>query len=336
MNDSSRQPKVRIFLPTYRRAGLLPRALQSLQRQTFTDWICEVHNDAPDDPAPGKSVAQLCDPRFEYHPHPRNLGGTETFNLFYRAAEEPFYAMLEDDNAWQPGFLSRMLAVAAEYPDVTVFWSNQSIWEENSDGSVRDTGTTVHPAPPGQSPRRIPWGSRTQLLGAVHANGSALFRSRRGDAFVTPAVPLAMVEAFRERLFPYPLVYVPEPLAQFTRTTRSSRSNDHGEWAILQTMVAATYLKHAGLAPAALTDVWREARAAKPPATNTLLLASFLDRGCRAVRAHAQPVDWLRLFRSFVRRPRVLPRVLASPKKHPDWWEFLDRTTAAQFKAARA
>jgi len=43
---------IRVFVPTHRRARMLERALASLRAQTFRDWVCEVHNDAPDDDAP--------------------------------------------------------------------------------------------------------------------------------------------------------------------------------------------------------------------------------------------------------------------------------------------
>ena len=48
---------LRIFLLTYRRPALLRRALASLLAQTFTDWTCELHNDAPDDDAPRAILA---------------------------------------------------------------------------------------------------------------------------------------------------------------------------------------------------------------------------------------------------------------------------------------
>ncbi|HUR56201.1 MAG TPA: glycosyltransferase [Opitutaceae bacterium] len=326
---------VRIFLPTYRRTRLLQRAMASLQAQTFSDWICEVHNDAPDDDAPAATVARLGDARFSYHRHARNLGGTATFNLFFRATPEPFYAMLEDDNGWEPAFLEKMLAVAARHPDVTVFWSNQSVWQENADGEVRPTGRTVHLFEPSDAPRRIAWGQPAQILGALHSHGSALFRSRPGDDFSTPAVPIALVEAFRERRFPYPLVFVPEPLAQFTITRATARSQDRAEWAVLQTMLAATYLKHASPAATERVALWQRAREQQPPATGTLFLAAFAEPACRAGLRHARVADWIRWMRGAVRHPRVLPRVLGSRRRHADWWQFLDRATAEQFARSR-
>jgi glycosyltransferase involved in cell wall biosynthesis len=328
--------RVRVFLPTYRRPRLLERAIASLRAQTTSDWICELHNDAPDDGGPGEILQRLGDPRFEYHRHERNLGGTATFNLFFRATPEPFYAMLEDDNAWEPDFLTRMMTVAADHRDATVFWCNQSVWDEESDGSVRSTGKTVHPVPTDSSAQRVLWGQPEQIFGAVHANGAALFRSRAGDDFATPDVPIALVEAFRERLFPYPIVYVPTPLAQFTRTRRSARSQDRGEWAIVQTMLVATFLKHARYSEAQVAALWSEARRREPPLTGTLLLATFMEPSCRALRRHARTIDWLRLMRGMLRRPGLFPRVVRSRRQHVEWWEFLDEATATRFAASRS
>ena len=326
---------VRIFLPTYRRPRLLERAIASLRAQTLPDWICELHNDAPDDPVPDQFLARLGDSRFQYRCHERNLGGTATFNLFFRATPEPFYAMLEDDNAWEPDFLSKMISVAGEHRAATVFWCNQSVWEEQPDGGVRDTHRTVHPLERETASREIAWGEPAQIFGALHAHGAALLRARAGDDFATAAVPIALVEAFRERQFPYPLVYVPEPLAQFTRTRQTTRSDNRIEWAIVQTMLAASFLKHAAYDDAQIQALWRDARARRPPATGTLLLATFLDPSCRPLRRHARAGDWLRLLRGLVRRPTLLARVIDSKRQHADWWRSLDVATAARFAEQR-
>lgn len=326
---------VRVFLPTYRRPRLLERALASLRAQTLRDWVCELHNDDPDDPSPGELLARLADPRFLYRPHERNLGGTATFNLFFRPTPEPFYAMLEDDNAWSPAFLEKMIAVAEAHPTETVFWCNQGIGDEESDGTVRDSGETVRPLEPDGRARRVAWGQSEQIFGAVHAHGAALFRSRPGDDFSTPAVPIALVEAFRERRFPYPLVYVPQPLAQFTRTRHTARSDNRSEWAVVQTMLAATFLKHAAYAESRLASLWGDARRRSPPATGTLLFASIVEPACRRHRQHARAIDWLRFLRGLARRPWTLARVNASRRRHADWWQYLDEATQARFAATR-
>jgi len=85
---------VKVFVPTYRRHQLLPRALRSLREQTFRDWCCEVHNDAPDDEFPRQLVAQLNDPRIKLVNHAQRLGGAGTMNAFYEKSRLfPFWRM---------------------------------------------------------------------------------------------------------------------------------------------------------------------------------------------------------------------------------------------------
>jgi hypothetical protein len=328
--------RVRVFLPTFRRRELLPRAVQSLREQTMPDWICELHNDDPGDPFPAELVRRLGDPRILLRTHERNLGAGTTFNLFFHPTPEPFSSLLEDDNWWDPDFLRTMLAAAEAHPEATILWANMRVWQQEADGGWRDTGRLLHPYREGDQPRAIPWGQPTQVQGALHSNGAALRRSRPGQSFTVPNIPFAAVETFRERTFPHPLILVPQPLAHYSLTVSSARSDDHAEWACMQTMFAATFLKHAHYSPERLAALWAAARAETPPATAPLLLALLVEPAGRSRRAPAQAGDWLLLARGLIRRPTVLRRVLASRRQHRDWWEFLDRATAARFAEARA
>lgn len=322
---------VRIFLPTHRRPRLLPRALASLRAQTFSDWVCELHNDDPDDPSPARLLAQTADPRFTLVNHPRNLGGTASFNLFFRATAEPFYAMLEDDNWWEPHFLATMLATAANHPTVTVFWANMRLWTENADGTWHDTGRLVWPAA-GTTPRLMPWGRTAQICGALHSHGAALIRSRAGDDFATPPVPIAVVEPFRERMMPHPLVLVPQALANFSITLASARSRDAAEWAETQALLAAAFFRTCHWADERIATVWTEARAQTPPATTNLILAGIVDPACRRLLRHAGWRDWFIVLRGFIRRPGLYFRLRRSRRVHTDWWRFLEEHTARRWQ----
>jgi glycosyltransferase involved in cell wall biosynthesis len=99
----------RIFLTTYRRHATLPRAIDSLLKQTVTDWICEVHNDDPSDPFPRQLVEEIGDPRIKIVDHAKNFGATYTFNLPFQPVQEEFVSILEDDNWWEPDFLEVMI-----------------------------------------------------------------------------------------------------------------------------------------------------------------------------------------------------------------------------------
>ena len=320
-----------MFLPTYRRAALLPRALASLRTQTMTNWVCELHNDDPTDPFPSDLLRELDDARITLVTHERNLGPIATFNLFYQPTTEPFCALLEDDNSWEPAFLERMLAALSAYPDATLAWCNQRIAREDHAGNILLTTETVNP-PSNEPAQLIKWGDFRQVMGARHANGAMLLRSRAGQSFPTPVIPFGCVEAFRERMFPHPLVYVPEALATFTVTQASARRDDHGNWGAALVLLAASYLKHAALEDASLTQLCDHFRQQSPPMTNELLAASFVCVECRPLRRHMTARDWTRFLLQLVRHPFIWRRTLRARTLHPDWWSLLDLHTAARFE----
>jgi glycosyltransferase involved in cell wall biosynthesis len=321
---------IRVFVPTYRRPALLQRAIKSLCNQTFAAWVCEIHNDAPDDDFPTELVQSLGDERLMVHKHDRNLGGVETFNLFYRPVTEQFISLLEDDNWWDPHFLEAMLHEMGKYPNVLMAWCNQRVWEELPDGSWVDTGHSVNP--PEKEPRLIEFGDERQIMGAAHANGAMLLRSVQGQDYSLPRnLPFNAMESFRERVIPHPLLYVPRPLAVFSKTLTTHRSRSNSEWTTVQTMLAATFLKYANYDRAKIEKFFENARTQKPPATNPLLLACLVDTACRRLCRYTRPVDWLHLLRALLRRPRTLAAAMLSKRRHADWWKLLDRHTSARF-----
>ncbi len=329
-------PSVRVFVPTCRRPQLLPRALRSLLAQTHTSWICEVHNDDPTDSSPGELVRQLGDPRIRLVTHERNLGAVATFNLFYRATPEPYYALLEDDNWWDPRFLTAMIAALVGFPTAVVAWCNQRIWIENPDGSWKDAERTVNPPERLPVPRQVRWGDARQALGTLHANGAMLVRSRPGEMFTTPAdIAFSSMESFRERMLPHPLVYVPESLAYFAITRASARTPDYRPWAVHQTAMLATFIEHAQLDDVGLQNLFDHYRAQRPPATNVFIHAALACETCRPLLRIVRPAEWARYLRGALRRPAVAWRAIRARAHHPAWWDDLARHTAARFAEER-
>jgi len=331
MADEAPRALVRVYVPTYRRATLLGRALDSLRAQTFPDWVCEVHNDDPDDPAPSRLVRQLGDPRILLIQHQTNLGARATFNLFYRPTRERYASLLEDDNWWEPEFLEIMYREMERHPAVVLGWCNQQIWEELADGSWKNTRTFVS-SWKGEESRLVTFGEVRQITGAVHSHGSMLLRSRHDASYETPLDwPLAAIEQFRERMMPHPLLYVPRPLGVFSRTLQTARNESHAEWMMAQTILAATFFKHYRGGEAGCRELITDAREVWSLSMIPLFMAAFLQRECRSLLRYMRPVDWYRLLRAMARRPAAFRRVFRCRQDHPDWWRALDRHTAARF-----
>lgn len=319
---------VRVYVVTYRRPLMLRRALNSLRSQTCTDWICELHNDDPADLAPGKLVDEFGDPRIVLHQHERNLGALTTFDLVYAGAPEPYFSLLEDDNWWEPVFLERLLAVLAVLPAAEVAWANMRVWRESA-GGWSDTGRTVWPviARPHVS---IAWPQLLQFAGPLHSNGAMLARSSAaGPRWQTGVdLPFDVNENMRERAFRYPVILVPEPLANFAITLQTARTPRLDVWVASQALFGAAFLKHVPLSPAERAALWAARRASTPPATSALFFAAWLQP-TRGFLGHARPQDWWRFFRGCLRRPSAALAALRARRRQFGLWTQIDRATAA-------
>lgn len=317
---------VKVYIPTYRRPRLLRRALASLRAQTFESWTAEVLNDDPADNAPSAIVEAMGDPRITCINHPQNLGPISVFNHCYGPGPEPFMSMLEDDNAWEPAFLSSLLAALESQPSCTLAWCNQSIDEEQAEGEVCFTGRTVHlPPPAGLAGGLHHFGSAAQAFGGLHANGAMILRRPSAPVYTTPVIPVTGVEAWRERMMPGPLLYLPEPHARFTLTRTTARAKDRTAWTRLQTALVATYIRHRSDSIPAL---WKLARHTTPPSVNLMIYAALADADCRPVLREANPAELLRWLAGAIRHP--LCALAALRCRRAPWWGTLDDCTRAR------
>lgn len=322
-------PSVKIFVPTYRRPRLLERALASLRAQTHENWTAELLNDAPDDRQPEQLVARIGDSRITCSNHSQNLGTVAVFNRCHEPGPEPFMAILEDDNAWEPRFLEKMLAALALHPDATLAWCNQSLDEELADGSARALMRTVRPWPDDTVPSLRHFGSVSQAFGALYANGAMVMRRPSAPGYLTPDIPTTGIEPYRERLFPGPLLYVPEPLARFTITRVTSRAKDSVAWAVLQVALIATFVRAAG--PARDEELWRHARSSRPSMAGGLIQAGLSDPACRRLLRLARPGEWFRWLLGTLRRPHIAWASLRC--RHMPWWSALAEATLTRFSS---
>jgi glycosyltransferase involved in cell wall biosynthesis len=319
-------PAVRIFLLTYRRAHLLPRALASLRAQTFTDWICEVHNDDPADDAPEAIVRAAGDSRLLYRPHAQHEGAVAAFNHAFRGGPEPFASLLEDDNWWDPTFLAEAVAALEAVPAASLIWANMRHWDEEADGSWTDTGHTIWPPAPAGTPAiRFDLPEIIQSVDALHSNGAMVFRPECfDDRTLPPTTPLAIIEQARERAATGPLLLLPQPLAHFARTRRTARSSDRALWLQCQLLLAVSFLQCIPTERAALADLWAATRGRRPRATAPLFATALSLRAPRLVRG-ARFMDWVWFLAGSLRHPRHLWRGLRFRSAHPTLWPWLVR-----------
>ncbi len=326
-------PTVRVYLLTYRRAYLLPRALASLRAQTFTDWICELHNDDPDDALPGQMAAKTGDPRIRFVQHNENLGPNRTFNLVFQPCAERYVCLLEDDNWWEPTFLETLVALLDNTPSAHVAWSNLRIWRENADTTWTDTGRTQWPIANFSDPTWFRWPDDRHVDSLLHSNGSALIRNTHlADLIVPPSTPFLAMEPIRERAMRFPLLFCPQPLVNFAWTLATARESSSRLAAEMKALMTAAYLRHADLDTAGYARLVKRARQASPVSeVGGLLVAARLAGRTGNVARHVYLAEWPRLLASFLRHACTNIALLRARRSHPEIWAYLDLHTRRRF-----
>jgi glycosyltransferase involved in cell wall biosynthesis len=101
-------PLVTVILPTNGRAEYLREAIQSLLKQSFTQFVVLIGDNA--NSAECAAIAsEWSDSRINYIAHPENLGAQGNWLELIRRAQTPLVATLHDDDAWHSNFLARLV-----------------------------------------------------------------------------------------------------------------------------------------------------------------------------------------------------------------------------------
>ena len=318
--------RIRVFLLTCHRPYLLRRALGSLLGQSLTDWVCELHNDAPEDDSPEEILEELApaDPRFRYCHHSANWGAVASFNHAFAGGPEPYGSILEDDNWWEPDFLKQTLAALEIHPAAALAWANMRLWREEADHTWTDTGRSVWKCDPSLPPRCFAQPVALQSVDALHSNGAMVFRARLSARALVPAkTPFDIIEPIRERLLPGSLVLVPRTLAHFALGRTTARSTEPAAWLQSQLLVAASFFTRARLSPETAADLWSRRRSLRPRSTDSLMLAACCGAAPRSMLRNARPGDWVHFVPRALRHPDVLRRSLRFRQDNADLWQTL-------------
>ena len=107
--DTFSLPHVSVVLPAWNRAGSIRMAVDSILRQTFTDFELLVVDDGSTD-ATMEALADLSDPRLKLLANPRNMGASAARNTGIRAAQGAWVAFHDSDDEWLPQKLEKQMA----------------------------------------------------------------------------------------------------------------------------------------------------------------------------------------------------------------------------------
>lgn len=110
IDSATDNPLVSIVLPTYKRAHVLPSAIQSVLNQTYTNLeLIIVDDNSPD--ATREVVASFDDPRIRYVRNEPNLKLPRALNRGFSLARGEYLTWTSDDNLYDEHAIQRMVEV---------------------------------------------------------------------------------------------------------------------------------------------------------------------------------------------------------------------------------
>lgn len=116
-------PAITVVIPTYNRAALLARALDSALAQDVPGLECLVLDDGSTDDT-AEVVARRQDPRVVYHRQPNSGKPSLARNAALTLARGEIVAFLDSDDRWLPGRLAQGLEILHSRPDIGLVFTD--------------------------------------------------------------------------------------------------------------------------------------------------------------------------------------------------------------------
>ena len=102
-------PRVSVVMPAWNRVGSIRMAVESVLRQTFTDFELLVVDDGSTD-GTMDALSDVTDPRLRCLANPRNMGASAARNTGIHAARGEWVAFQDSDDEWLPRKLELQMA----------------------------------------------------------------------------------------------------------------------------------------------------------------------------------------------------------------------------------
>lgn len=120
-------PAVSVVMPAWNRVGAIRMAVESVLRQTFTDFELLVVDDGSTD-GTMDSLTGITDPRLRCLANPHNMGPSAARNTGIRAARGDWVAFQDSDDEWLPRKLEMQMArLAKAGPEVVACYTGMGI-----------------------------------------------------------------------------------------------------------------------------------------------------------------------------------------------------------------
>ena len=141
------QELVSIVIPTYKRADLLPRALNSVLAQTHQNLDIIIVDDNAEFPETREMVRRIVtetgDARISLIQNKKNLGGGPSRNAGIEASRGEYIAFLDDDDEYLPERIEKQLLCFkhSELPDLALVYVHTAAFQDH-DNQIREYRNT--------------------------------------------------------------------------------------------------------------------------------------------------------------------------------------------------
>lgn len=108
--------KVHVRTPTYKRPDALRRCIESMQAQSWQNWVCDIYDDDPAGSAE-EVVEAVADTRVHFnHNRPQRFASKNIDQCFSRdnPRDADFFCVVEDDNFILPDFMADNIRICRE------------------------------------------------------------------------------------------------------------------------------------------------------------------------------------------------------------------------------
>lgn len=131
------EPGVTVVIPSYNPGRYLTEALESVFRQTYSQWKLILIDDASTDSSLAQAAKYLEDPRVTLIRNPVNVGQSKSLNIALEFVRTEFMVQLDSDDWFYPETLEVLINAASELTqDIAIIGGNIKVVFEDSNGRI--------------------------------------------------------------------------------------------------------------------------------------------------------------------------------------------------------
>lgn len=131
MSENMEKGLVSIITPMYKGAEFVGDTIESVLKQTYTNWEMIIVDDcSPDDGAGINVVKRYADPRIKLIESKVNKGSSGARNIALKEAKGQYIAFLDSDDMWPEEYLESQVNFLQTEKAIIVYASVQHIEEQ--------------------------------------------------------------------------------------------------------------------------------------------------------------------------------------------------------------